>query len=185
MPTEFTHLFVSGWLGKTWTDHPMPRRFWALAAACSIIPDIDIIGFYFGIRYTDLFGHRGFTHSLSFALLVSVLVVVLGFPEVVRFTKQWFSLALFFFLATASNGFLDSMSDKGLGVGFFMPFDNARYVMFWRPLTAWPLRPSGIFRLAGLKILLNEIFWIWLPLLVVYSGVSWYRRSNRTPGSER
>ena len=30
-------------------------------AACSIIPDLDVIGFGFGIRYGDMLGHRGFT----------------------------------------------------------------------------------------------------------------------------
>ena len=34
------------------------------------LPDADVIGFRFGISYADAFGHRGFSHSLAFALLM-------------------------------------------------------------------------------------------------------------------
>ena len=34
----------------------------------SLLPDADVIGFRFGIRYADAWGHRGATHSLLFAL---------------------------------------------------------------------------------------------------------------------
>jgi hypothetical protein len=32
-----------------------------------------------------------------------------------------------FSFVTASHGMLDAMTDGGLGVAFFAPFDNARY----------------------------------------------------------
>jgi len=38
-----------------------------------MLPDIDVIGFSFGIQYGDMFGHRGLTHSLCFALLAGGL----------------------------------------------------------------------------------------------------------------
>jgi len=41
---------------------------------CSVIPDLDAIGFRFGIHYGDFWGHRGFTHSLIFAALLAGLV---------------------------------------------------------------------------------------------------------------
>jgi hypothetical protein len=34
---------------------------------CAVIPDIDVIGFYLGIKYGDIFGHQDFftpSHSL-------------------------------------------------------------------------------------------------------------------------
>src|SRR6202043_386576 len=39
-----------------------PKRVWVVGAVCSMIPDLDVIGFRFGIRYGDFLGHRGFTH---------------------------------------------------------------------------------------------------------------------------
>jgi inner membrane protein len=178
MPSAFTHLFVSGVLGKTYTAGKMPLRFWVLSTVCAVLPDLDIIGFYFGIRYGDMLGHRGFLHSLSFALLVSVLVVVLAFPALRRFSKKWWGMLAYFFIVTASHGLLDSMTDKGMGVGFFIPFDNKRYFMPWRPIYASPMSISRFFTRAGLVVLIAEIIWIWLPLLLVYFGVSLYRKSK-------
>ena len=41
----------------------------------SLLPDADVIGFRFGVRYEDTWGHRGATHSLTFALGVGISVV--------------------------------------------------------------------------------------------------------------
>lgn len=179
MPSEFTHLFVAGVLGKTCTPEKMPPRFWALTAVCSVLPDVDVIGFYYGIRYNDMFGHRGFFHSLTFALLASLLVVILAFPSVQRFSKKWWALVVFFFLVTASHGFLDAMTDKGLGVGFFIPFDNSRYFMPWRPIFASPMSIRKFFGQNGLVVLAAEILWIWMPVLLLYAGVRLIRRWRR------
>jgi len=163
-------------LGKTSFAGNMPVRFWVLAAICSVLPDIDVIGYYFGIKYGDVLGHRGFAHSLVFALLVSVLVVVLAFPAVVRFSRKWWGMVAFFFVVTASHGVLDAMTDKGMGVGFFIPFDNTRYFMPWRPIFASPMRISRFFSQTGIEVLAREMLWIWTPLLLLYAGMLFYRK---------
>ena len=179
MPSAFTHLFVAGALGKTYTAEKMPARFWVLSAVCSVLPDIDIIGYYFfGIRYGSMFGHRGFFHSLAFALLVSVLVVMLAFPSFRLFSKKWWSVLAFFFIVTASHGILDSMTDKGMGVGFFIPFDNTRYFMPWRPIYASPMSIARFFSQAGLEVLMREIIWIWVPMIAIHA-VAWLYRKRR------
>ena len=54
---------------------PNASGWWA---RCSALPDLDVIGFRFGIHYGDFWGHRGFTHSLVFAaLLASVVALVM------------------------------------------------------------------------------------------------------------
>jgi inner membrane protein len=176
-------MFVAGALGKTYTADKMPLRFWVLAAVCSILPDIDIIGYYFfGIKYSSMFGHRGFFHSLAFALLVGMLVVMLAFPTIRRFSKKWWSMLVLFFIVTASHGILDSMTDKGMGVGFFIPFDNTRYFMPWRPIYASPMKISRFFSQAGIEVIIAEIVWIWLPTMVFLAGVAVYRkRRNNQP----
>jgi len=184
MPSEFTHIFVSAALGRTYTAGKMPARFWALAAVCAVLPDIDVIGYYAGVKYFDVLGHRGFSHSLTFALLVAFAVVTFAFSDIRRFSKRWWGLLAFFFTVTASHGFLDAMTDKGMGVGFFSPFDNTRYFMPWRPVFASPMRISRFFSRTGLEVLFAEIIWIWVPLLLVYGGVSLYRKSrSRFPSS--
>lgn len=179
MPSAFTHIFVAGTLGKTFTAEKMSTRFWVLSAVCSVLPDIDIIGYYLGIRYGSMFGHRGLFHSLTFALLISVLAVMLAFPTIQRFSKMWWSMLTFFFVVTASHGFLDAMTDKGMGVGFFIPFNNTRYFMPWRPVYASPMNISKFFSHAGLEVLMREIVWIWLPLLMLYAGAAVYRKKKK------
>ncbi|HEX9137566.1 MAG TPA: metal-dependent hydrolase, partial [Nitrospirota bacterium] len=89
MPSAFTHIFVAGVLGKTYAFEKMSVKFWVFTAVCTLLPDVDIMGFYFGIKYGDVFGHRGFFHSLTFALLASLIVVFIVFRSVPRFSKRW------------------------------------------------------------------------------------------------
>src|SRR5262245_58325154 len=91
--------------------------FWFLAAFCSILPDIDVIGFRMGIHYGDLWGHRGVTHSLLFAAVTGIAVSCF-----VRSSKRdrW-KAPILLFVITASHGVLDAMTDGGLGVAFFSP----------------------------------------------------------------
>lgn len=182
MASAVTHLFAAGVLGKTFAVRKMPVRFWALAAFCSLIPDIDLIGYSYGIKYGDLFGHRGFTHSLSFAFLLGMAVVLAAFHATPRFSKAWWLLVGYFFLATASHGFLDAMTDRGLGTGFFIPFDNSRYFLLWRPLHASPLRIARFFSWQGVHIIVSEMLWVWIPLLLFSAGVWGYRKKRGPVG---
>lgn len=176
MPSEITHIFVSGILGKTYTDNKMPMRFWAATAICSVLPDIDILGYYLGIRYNSWLGHRGFFHSLPFALFVSGMLVLFLLPSQKRGSKSWFGMVLFFFAVIASHDVLDAMTDKGLGIGFFMPFDSHRYFMPWRPIHASPMSIQQFFSGSGLRVLLTEMLWIWTPLLLFYALVRRHRK---------
>ena len=145
-----------------------PVRVWVAGVVCSIVPDIDVVGFRYGVPYHDFWGHRGFTHSLVFAALFSGLVLlVLSREKLAEISPQY--LALYLFLATASHGLLDAMTNGGLGVAFFSPFNNNRYFLPWRPIAVSPLSIGRLFSQRGYAILQNEMLWIWLPaaLLVV------------------
>ena len=178
MASGLTHLFTAVALGKTYTGEKMLPRFWVLAAACSLVPDLDVLGFHYGIKYADLFGHRGFTHSLFFALLLSLAVVMTAFRMVPALSKTWWGLVGFFFTVTASHGVLDAMTDKGYGIAFFLPIDNTRYFLPWRPIYASPMRISRFFSQAGLEIVAGEVLWIWAPLTLVAASAWWYRRKK-------
>lgn len=86
-----------------------------MCGICAVIPNIDVIGFYLGIKYGDIFGHRGFFHSLTFSLLAGI-TVVLAFPDIPRFSKKWWGMSICFFAVTTSPRFLDSLTDRSLGV---------------------------------------------------------------------
>jgi inner membrane protein len=114
--------------------------------ACSVIPDLDldVIGFHFGIHYGDFWGHRGFTHSLLFAvLLASVVTAVMVWRGISGIGR--FALFGYLSLATASHGLLDSITNGGLGVGFFSPFNNRRYFLPWTPVRVSPIAVTRFF----------------------------------------
>lgn len=130
------------------------------AALCSVIPDLDVIGFEFGIKYEDMLGHRGLTHSIFFAAALAGLVTFTVFGsshgnELVIF--------LFLFLSTLSHPVLDALTNGGLGVGFFAPFSNQRYFFAYRPIEVSPIGIGGFFSRRGLKVILSELRWVWLP----------------------
>lgn len=164
MASLFSHAAVALTLGRLETrQRRRPARFWVLAVVCSILPDADVVGFAFGIRYGDLLGHRGLSHGLPFALATALLVVSLGFAGERPLRPAWWRLVAFFFAVTASHGVLDAMTDGGLGIGFFSPFDPTRYFFPFRPIAVSPIGVASFFSDRGLRVVVSEIVWIGVP----------------------
>ena len=162
MASVFSHAVAALGIGACFYRPGTPKRIWIVGAACSVIPDFDVIGFRFGIRYGDFWGHRGFTHSLLFAALIASTVMLMGFRQVLPGLGR-FSMWIYFFLATASHGFLDAMTDGGLGVSFFAPFDNHRCFLPWAPIRVSPIGVGRFFTDRGFAVLQSELVWVWLP----------------------
>jgi inner membrane protein len=172
MPTVFTHAFSALALGKVCAASKMPARFWVLAALCAALPDADVVAFAFGIPYNSTFGHRGFTHSLAFALLLGATVVAIFFRE----AKHRAALVIFFFLATASHGALDALTNGGLGVAFLAPFSDARYFFPARPIELSPIGVGSFLSERGVVVIGSELLRVWLPSSLVVAAVLIFRR---------
>jgi inner membrane protein len=160
----FSHAVAAGAIGAAFSRPGWQARVWVLGAACSILPDADVIGASHGISFGSLFGHRGLSHSLLFAAAVAAVVVALGFrrtPEDVSRSR----LGLYFFLATASHGVLDALTNGGPGIAFFAPFNNTRHFFPVRPVVVSPIGIRPFFSGWGLRVLESELIWIWLPSL--------------------
>lgn len=162
MPTIFSHGVAAAALLTAFPQRTVPRGLLTLGIVCAIAPDIDVIAVPLGARSGDLLGHRGFTHSLLFAALLAsagLAGAVRAWPWMVHRGAVWFYL----FLATASHGFLDALTDRnGLGIPFFWPFDATRYFFPFTPVAMSPLG-THFFSERGLSVLRNEIWWIWIP----------------------
>ncbi|HEV8432033.1 MAG TPA: metal-dependent hydrolase [Thermoanaerobaculia bacterium] len=121
-------------------------------------------------------GHRGFTHSLAFALTLALLLSLvwrgLSSPRP-SFPKTF----TFLFLAIASHGLLDAMTNGGKGVGFFIPFSTRRYFLPWRPIRVSPIGATNFAAKAGV-VLRSELVWVWLPFAAV-AAVGYVLRARR------
>jgi inner membrane protein len=62
------------------------------------------------------------------------------------------------------------MTDGGLGVAFFSPFDNHRYFLPWRPIHVSPIGFERFFTTRGLVVFESEFLWIWLPVALLMAG---------------
>lgn len=165
MPTIFSHAVFAAVTGKAFLKKPASAGFWFLTAGCAMIPDADVIGYSFGVARGSMFSHRGFTHSIVFALLFGSFAAFIAR----RFLKSKLSLpalVFFFSLATFSHPLLDMLTNGGSGVALFAPFSNARFAFPWRPIEVSPIG-LRFFSDRGIVVILSEILWVWIPAFVI------------------
>lgn len=166
MSTIMSHAAVPIALSAWFPAGSLSKAAVVAGAACSMVPDLDVIGFAFGIRYGSLFGHRGITHSIFFAALLGG-VVALTWPT--GDTARW-PLFLFIFLSTLSHPVIDAFTDGGHGVALLAPFSSERYFFPWRPIAVPPIGIRPFFSAWGWWVLKSELRWIWLPSAFFYAS---------------
>ncbi len=125
-------------------------------SAFSLLPDLDVIAFRFGVPYSAPFGHRGATHSVMFAVLAAVSTWV-----VTRKPKD----VLTMFLVVLSHPLLDSLTDGGLGVALWWPFSNERVFAPWTPIPVAPIG-QGMLSARGAYVMVVEAA-VSLPLILI------------------
>ena len=181
MASVFGHAVASAALGKAFSTEKLSLNFWMLTTYCSILPDGDVISFFFGIRYGHLLGHRGLSHSILFAAVIGFAVAFFFFRDLGRFSPRWWRYAFFFFFVMVAHGLSDAMSNGGLGVAFFAPLSNHRYFFAWRPLEVSPIGGlTYFFSREGWVVIRSEFIWIWFPsiaLVLVSYGIRRFMHS--------
>ncbi|MCW3103317.1 MAG: metal-dependent hydrolase [Bacteroidetes bacterium] len=179
MASAFGHAYMAYAIGSGYDDRIRNGKFLFLGILCSILPDADVIGFQFGIAYDSFWGHRGFTHSILFALLLGIFVSFLFYKNRIT-TKEGLRCIFFFFFCTLSHSLLDAMTSGGLGVAFFSPFNNGRYFFPWQPIQVSPIGAAKFFGERGLRVIVSEALWIGIPCSIYIVVVKIYRRIKRT-----
>lgn len=139
-------------------------RIIALGIFCSILPDADVIAFGFGIPYESMWGHRGISHSILFALILAFILAYFSTQS----QRKFYATFLFLFLATISHSILDAMTTGGKGVAFFAPFHNTRYFLPWQVIKVSPIGLKNFLTERGVAVLTSEFIWIGIPLILSF-----------------
>lgn len=162
--------------------------FWVISTIIAVLPDIDVT---FRQEYMSLFGHRGFTHSIFFAVVVGMISAFISVPFVVdridadtMFSWRLWSLIAFYSGCTLSHSVQDSLVCRlvwdsvaqkyekkcfDIGPAYLSPFSNTRNTMChcYHPILVSPLGVRAFFTEYGLKVLLSEFYYLALPLVLL------------------
>lgn len=176
MPSIISHPAVPLALTPLLPDELRSPSLVFLGVACSVLPDLDVVGFRFGVPRGHVLGHRGLSHSIAFAVFLSACLAWLHPLEGQPAQASRLLPFGFLFLSTLSHGILDALTNGGLGVAFFAPFDNSRYFFPWRPIRVSPISVSGFFSPRGIQVLRSELQWVWLPAALVVMLLTLLRR---------
>ena len=169
MASIFTHPIVA-LAFSPWVNVLNKRKVTISGIILSIFPDIDVIAFKLGIPYEHLFGHRGITHSIAFAIVLSG-GVAWYFSRSSQ--KETHLIWLYLFICMVSHGMLDALTNGGLGIAFFAPFSNERYFFPMQPINVSSLRIGDFFSEHGLFVMKSEILFIWIPFSFVW-GINYF-----------
>lgn len=176
MPTVMTHAVVPLAIGLALGRRRVPSPLLVAGVAAAMLPDADVIAFRLGIPYADAFGHRGASHALFSAACVGLLGAL-----VARWLKTTSVVAFaFLFVAVASHGVFDMLTDGGLGVALLWPWSDERFFAAARPIAVSPIGREFLSE-RGLAVLGSELLWVWLPCLLLAFALrrAIYCRSRR------
>ena len=126
------------------------ERYWVWLAAGAVLANAADFDFFLSFALRSRGWHRGFTHSLVFALAVFIcLLLALG--------RRRAREAVAFGLAYASHALLDFATTKdGGGLELLWPFSVDRLGLRWWGLSELPSRlpPAEILRFISLEFVL-------------------------------
>jgi inner membrane protein len=173
MATTYTHAIAGLAVAQVYVPGRRRWLYWTLAALLAVFPDVDVFS---SAAYGALLGHRGFTHSLIFALWMAFFVASLTF-RLLR-ADLW-ALTGVFFLAAASHGLLDALTRGGEAIPFFWPATGQRYGN-WGPIPVSDLALE-IPDPRRSRALRSELMWVWVPscAFIVVMAVSRGLRCRR------
>lgn len=174
MTTLVTHPLLPYTIGKL---AGLPSRAIACGVLLSVLPDADVIVQALVPDLPHALAHRGASHSIVFAMIMAYLLMGLAAPQLARFSRQWWRIWCYLAVCGASHGALDALTHFGDGVAFFWPLADTRYLFVFQPMQASPFL-DDFFSAEGLRVLVAEAQWIWLPCIVLLAVNNFVRRAR-------
>jgi inner membrane protein len=139
----------------------------------AVLPDFDVLWVSLGVADVGTWGHRGFTHTPLFALVVALAIGALARGG----AGARLRLAVAVALIVGSHGLLDALARDGRGIMFLWPLSATRFHLPVQPI---PDAPTGLalFSRRGLTHMGIEVCYF-APMLAF---ALWPRRARANPG---
>jgi len=122
---SLTHIALGACIGEAFFERKFGKKAMLWGALAQSIPDIDFMAAAWLDTAENLLAHRGFTHSILFAVLIVPLfafaVDKIHKPEAFTYRK----LLLFFSIEVLLHLLLDGFNNYG--VGWLEPFNHTRF----------------------------------------------------------
>ena len=167
MPTIITHAITAIPTSLGFKNNINSKRIIFLSILFSMLPDFDGIGFAYGVKYDSLLGHRGLSHSLFFISICAIIFAFLTLPNIMIKSKQFLFLFINFLSIGSLHILLDAMTNGGLGVALFSPFNMQRFFMPWTPIQVSAISPQYFFQLDGLTVIKIELLYLIAPSIFI------------------
>ena len=124
---SITHTVLGACVGEALAGKKLGKHAMFWGALANTIPDVDVITSFWMSQADSLLAHRGFTHSILFALLFPfILAFILSRwhkNKLMLFKDWWILIASGMFI----HIFIDSLTSYG--TGWFEPFSHHRVTM--------------------------------------------------------
>jgi inner membrane protein len=121
---SLTHLALGAVIGEVYAGKELGKRAMVIGALAQSLPDVDFLMSFWLSPVDNLLAHRGFTHSILFGTVVSVMLGIAatrwGRPTSIT-RKRW---VVFFALEISVHLLLDAFNNYG--VGWFEPLSHTR-----------------------------------------------------------
>lgn len=161
MPTILTHALLPAAACGIAGRRTCSTRLIFAAMVAAVVPDLDVLGFRFGVPYEASWGHRGATHSLAFAVVLGLGAALSS--RWLRSTKRTAFVVVAF--AAASHALTDMLTNGGLGVALWWPFSQHRYFWPFRPVEVSTIGSRALTDGGLITTLASELSWLLAPTL--------------------
>ncbi len=121
---SLTHIVLGAAIGEAVLGKRIGRHAMLWGAIADTIPDLDVFAAPCFSNAQQLMVHRGITHSILFAVVMSPLLGWLLSRWYKKIEVSWRSWSWLFFLGLFSHIIIDSLT--AYGTGWFEPFNSYR-----------------------------------------------------------
>jgi inner membrane protein len=122
---SLTHIVLGACIGEAVAGRNFGKKAMLAGALAQSIPDVDFITRLWLSNTDYILAHRGFTHSILFAVLVTIIMSFLFIRFFHKEPVAWSRWLLLFGLNLFTHIFIDSFN--AYGVGWFEPFSHYRF----------------------------------------------------------